>query len=131
MFPGVQLDLHTSVSEAIWYNSRGDLGRHPVTVYTDINWYFVPSVVVVTCFLAYNSTFIPASQKLFGTIVVGIWVGIQLIWEFMFELRKCRQSGTLLYLNFSCCCHVPLIFWLKQHLFQKCPNTYIYITTNE
>lgn len=47
----------------------------------------------VALFFAFNAPIIPASQKLFGTISIGVWLGLQILWEIVFEIRKCKKSG--------------------------------------
>ncbi|KAL3864280.1 hypothetical protein ACJMK2_005976 [Sinanodonta woodiana] len=47
----------------------------------------------VSLFLAFNSVIIPGTQKIFGTIVIAVWTGVQIAWEFLYEIKKCRNSG--------------------------------------
>ncbi|KAK3094761.1 hypothetical protein FSP39_005869 [Pinctada imbricata] len=63
------------------------------------HWFFgktLQLLSVITCFLAFNSKFIPEPQKLFGTIVISAWLGLQIIWEVFYEIRKCRQKSKYL-----------------------------------
>jgi hypothetical protein len=42
----------------------------------------------VTFFFAFNNEIIPQPQTYFANIVLGVYVGIQVLWELWFEISK-------------------------------------------
>ncbi|XP_060071565.1 ferric-chelate reductase 1-like [Ylistrum balloti] len=46
----------------------------------------------LSCFVIFNTDFLPAAQQLFGTVVTTVWVVLQVVWEMVLEI--CKYSMT-------------------------------------
>ncbi|XP_060063572.1 ferric-chelate reductase 1-like [Ylistrum balloti] len=50
-------------------------------------------VAVVSCFVLFNTGFLPQVQETFGNILTALWISLQVIWEIVFEVYKRRRLG--------------------------------------
>lgn len=65
------------------------------TVFNWIHWFLGKSTQLlsaVTVYLAFNSPLIAGPQNLFGSILFGVWFGLQCLWEIFFEIRKYKNQ---------------------------------------
>ncbi|XP_046544580.1 putative ferric-chelate reductase 1 homolog [Haliotis rubra] len=46
----------------------------------------------VNFILAFNMDYIPDTMKHYGTIVVAVWIAVQIVWELVFEFWSCRKN---------------------------------------
>ncbi|XP_046371549.2 putative ferric-chelate reductase 1 homolog [Haliotis rufescens] len=46
----------------------------------------------VNFILAFNMNYIPETMKQYGTIVVAVWIAVQIVWELVFEFWTCRKK---------------------------------------
>ncbi|XP_046371451.2 putative ferric-chelate reductase 1 homolog [Haliotis rufescens] len=46
----------------------------------------------VNFILAFNMNYIPETLRQYGTIVVAVWIAVQIVWELVFEFWTCRKK---------------------------------------
>ncbi|XP_033756416.1 ferric-chelate reductase 1-like [Pecten maximus] len=65
-------------------------------IFNWVHWFLgkgVFIVAVVSCFVLFNTGFLPKVQEKFGNIMTALWIGLQVIWELVFEVYKRRRVG--------------------------------------
>ncbi|XP_060602320.1 putative ferric-chelate reductase 1 [Ruditapes philippinarum] len=66
-------------------------GSQMRTIFNWGHWFLGKSTIIiaaVTFFFAFNNEIIPQPQTYFANIVLGVYVGIQVLWELWFEISK-------------------------------------------
>ncbi|OWF41490.1 ferric-chelate reductase 1-like [Mizuhopecten yessoensis] len=61
-----------------------------------IHWFLgkvIFLVAVASCFVVFDTGFLPHVQEKFGTIMTAVWIGLQVVWELVFEVCKRRRLG--------------------------------------
>ncbi|XP_067656590.1 putative ferric-chelate reductase 1 homolog isoform X2 [Haliotis asinina] len=48
----------------------------------------------VNFILAFNMDYITDTMKHYGTIVVAVWIAVQIVWELVFEFWSCRKKNS-------------------------------------
>lgn len=74
---------------------RPDLDSKVRPVFNIGHWLLGKSchiLAAISFFLAFSLDIIPSKQREFGIITTAVWLGIQLVWEIAFEIRKTRQD---------------------------------------
>ncbi|XP_021363189.1 putative ferric-chelate reductase 1, partial [Mizuhopecten yessoensis] len=50
----------------------------------------VHALAAATCLVVFNADYLPRAQRTFGNIMLCIWIGVQVVWESLFEAHKCH-----------------------------------------
>lgn len=65
-------------------------------IFNWVHWFLgkgIFLVAVISCFVLFNTGFLPRIQEKFGNIMTALWIGLQVIWEVIFEIFKRRRFG--------------------------------------
>ncbi|XP_069140995.1 putative ferric-chelate reductase 1 homolog [Argopecten irradians] len=49
-------------------------------------------LAAVTSVIIFNTGYLPKVQEEFGTSILCFWIGVQVLWEVLFEVTKCHTS---------------------------------------
>lgn len=49
-------------------------------------------LAAISFFLAFYADIVPSQQGEFGIITISVWLGVQVLWEILYEINKCRTK---------------------------------------